>query len=426
MKRRHNTQILIAGAGPAGLMLAVACAEVGLSVVLADQNLHQVWPRRYGVWAQDLAPMNLDSVFGHSWKNASVWLDKARQHTWESSYGCLDNRRTAEVLLERFQRAGGESLAANVVSLDKRSDLVLVEVEGGFRFAASLFVDATGAGRWVKRSGGADAFQTAYGALVETEGHGMNLDTATWMDFRDPSPQARPLSGDIPSFLYAMPFSPTRCFVEETVLISKPEVPVPILKERLRLRLEDRGIHVLEILEEEFCRIPMNLPIPDLRSGIFGFGAAASMVHPATGYSVAFAARMAPLLAHALRENIEMWTKCPDMLAKSMWSVLWSAERLRAEALYRFGADVLATFDADQLRDFFDAFFRTPESSWRGYLSRGLTPWEVGGVMWKVHAECAPAIKRELYKAVLKDPGSIARGWLNMGSSGTRKSRTRR
>ena len=44
----------------------------------------------------------------------------------------------------------------------------------------------------------------------------------------------------------------------------------------------------------------MNLPLPFKKQFVLGFGGAASMVHPASGYMVGSLLRRAPLLAQKL------------------------------------------------------------------------------------------------------------------------------
>ncbi len=54
-----------------------------------------------------------------------------------------------------------------------------------------------------------------------------------------PHPRAR-----LPTFLYAMPFSPTKIFLEETSLVARPIIPFPELKLRLEKRMQHLGIKV--------------------------------------------------------------------------------------------------------------------------------------------------------------------------------------
>ena len=48
----------------------------------------------------------------------------------------------------------------------------------------------------------------------------------------------------LPTFLYAMPFSDTRLFLEETSLVARPAVPFEELKRRLDARLAHYGIKI--------------------------------------------------------------------------------------------------------------------------------------------------------------------------------------
>ena len=63
-------------------------------------------------------------------------------------------------------------------------------------------------------------------------------------------------------------------------------MPYATLKQRLERRLAHRGVAVLDVEHEEFCLFPMNLPLPDLQQPVLGFGGAASIVHPSSGYMV--------------------------------------------------------------------------------------------------------------------------------------------
>ena len=49
---------------------------------------------------------------------------------------------------------------------------------------------------------------------------------------------------EVPSFLYAMPVSDGRVFLEETCLVAKPPLPFSVLKRRLERRLGAMGLKV--------------------------------------------------------------------------------------------------------------------------------------------------------------------------------------
>ena len=89
----------------------------------------------------------------------------------------------------------------------------------------------------------------------------------------------------LPTFLYAMPFSKTRVFLEETSLVARPAVAFEELRERLRARMAHMGIRVTAVEEEEFCLIPMGGVLPKFPQRVLGIGGTGGMVHPSTGES---------------------------------------------------------------------------------------------------------------------------------------------
>ena len=145
-----------------------------------------------------------------------------------------------------------------------------------------------------------------------------------WRRLRDPNPDA----GDCeltPTFLYALPFSETDIFVEETVLTSRPTTPIEACRSRLETRLRQLDIHPLEVHEEENCFIPMGGPIPRIEESRFAclpFGAAAGFVHPATGYSLLQSIRLAPAVADAI---VDGWSKPAAAPPREVWAPRSSA-----------------------------------------------------------------------------------------------------
>jgi lycopene beta-cyclase len=69
-----------------------------------------------------------------------------------------------------------------------------------------------------------------------------------FMDWRDSHLQTvadlRENNDKLPTFLYAMPFSKTRVFVEETSLVARPALNFDELKDRMYARLKHLGIKV--------------------------------------------------------------------------------------------------------------------------------------------------------------------------------------
>ncbi|CAN0594832.1 unnamed protein product, partial [Laminaria digitata] len=171
-------------------------------------------------------------------------------------------------------------------------------LEGGGAVQARVVVDASGAGtsHTQRRGAGATGAQVAYGQTVRAPGHGLPLHEMLLMDFSDPG-----LSPSDPvTFLYAMPLSPDVVFLEETVLVASPAPPISTLKVCLQRRVDALGINVTEVLDEERCVIPMGGALPPGPQRVVPFGAAAGMVHPATGYSLNRVLAIAPTLAETI------------------------------------------------------------------------------------------------------------------------------
>src|SRR3954453_16148886 len=145
------------------------------------------------------------------------------------------------------------------------------------------------------RDGRPAAEQTAYGLVVD-EGVAAPLvapGEALFMDWRQE--HGRP-GAAWPTFLYAVPLGGGRVLLEEPSLARRPGLPLSELRERLRARLAHRGVHPPADAGEERVRFPVEGPIGTTLAPGPAFGAAGALVHPATGFSVATALRLAPLL----------------------------------------------------------------------------------------------------------------------------------
>ena len=181
---------------------------------------------------------------------------------------------------------------------------------------ARLILDATGHSRkFIQYDQKFDpAYQGAYGYIATVESHPFNKDAMLFMDWRDDYAQDDPAFfrriSDLPSFLYAMPFSETEIFLEETSLVAKPIAPFDDLKERLQRRLQHLGIKVLDKREEEYCVIPMGGVLPKKPQTVLGIGGTAGMVHPSTGYMISRMLGAAPGLADTIIDQLSQGRRC--------------------------------------------------------------------------------------------------------------------
>ena len=249
-----------------------------------------------------------------------------------------------------------------------------VVCNSGNIFQARVVIDAIGhKSPFIRRPNhGPVAQQAAYGVVGRFSSPPVDSRQFVLMDFR-PDHLSKAELKEPPSFLYAMDFGEGVFFVEETSLACAPPLTWSNLKERLYARLSNRGIEIQEVLHEEHCLFPMDLPLPDRNQSLLAFGGSASMVHPASGYMVGALLRRAPTLAKQLAEAIAIEPALDsEILAKKGWQVLWTNELVQRHRLYQFGLERLMSFDEARLRSFFATFFRLPREDWSGFLANTL------------------------------------------------------
>jgi lycopene cyclase-like protein len=236
-------------------------------------------------------------------------------------------------------------------------------------------------------SGLGGAEQTAFGVKVAAEmarpvvGPG----EAVFMDWRQPLPGPA-------TFLYAVPLPDGRVLLEETSLARRPGLPFAQLRERLLARLATFDIDPGNA-EVERVRIPLEssrarCPAPTRSRGrpalpvyrrgvtdwgvarglwttsgcewrVLPFGAAAGMVHPATGYGVGEALRLAPKVADAIVRGG----------APEAHRVVWSARARVVHRLRRAGLGTLLQLVPGEHAAFFELFFGLPAHRQRAFLS---------------------------------------------------------
>ncbi len=138
-------------------------------------------------------------------------------------------------------------------------------------------------------------------------------------------------------------------------------------------------------------------PSPD-EPAVVAFGARAGLIHPATGYSLTRSAAVAPRLADAVVAGAADGLR-GEALARRARSAVRSADDRRVEALLDFGGSLLATWSADDICAFFEAFFSLPQADWAGLLQRDVGPWRLANVMARVERASPASIRRQLWRA---------------------------
>ncbi|HIK43581.1 MAG TPA: lycopene cyclase family protein [Leptolyngbyaceae cyanobacterium M65_K2018_010] len=399
--------VLVIGAGPAGLSLVAALAEQGLAVQgLAPTPPAMPWSNTYGIWADELEDLGLTSFLSHRWKDCVVHV-RGKTLPLHRDYGLLDRDRIQAHWLGQAEQGQVQWHQGKAMAIHRVGDLTQVTTETGTILSARLVIDATGhQSNLLQRSPHPQlAFQAAYGLVGRFSKPPIEPHQMVLMDYRDdhlsPEEQQTP-----PTFLYAMDLGDDLYFVEETSLAHHPAIAIATLEHRLYQRLHHRGVEVKEVHHIERCLFPMNLPLPDFSQPVVGFGGAASMVHPASGYMVGALLRRGPGLAQAVATSLKDSRLTSTQVAQTAWQALWPPARLRKHFLYLFGLENLMAFNAAQLNHFFEAFFQLETEAWSGFLADSLSLPELIQAMVGLFGRASNDVRWGLMRSVV-DYGSL-------------------
>ncbi|MFN5160355.1 MAG: lycopene beta cyclase [Cyanobacteriota bacterium] len=366
-------EVLVIGAGPAALAIIAALAEEGVAVqALAAADPEAPWVNTYGIWADEVEALGLASLLEHRWSRTLSWFGP--EPTFHGrEYGLFHKQKLQHHWLGVAERAGVVWHRGSAARLVHHVDGSTVSTAEGQQLQARLVVDASGHQPVFvnRRLDGPVAGQAAYGIVGRFSAPPIEPGQFVFMDYRPDHLRPEELA-EPPTFLYAMDLGDGLFFVEETSLALAPAVPFPTLRDRLHRRLAHRGVRVEEIQHEEFCLFPMNPPLPDLGPRVVGFGGAAGMVHPASGYMVGGLLRRAPGLAAAIAAGLQDPALSAEGLAAAAWEALWPPELRWKHSFFRFGLEKLMRFEEARLRHHFGAFFQLPSEQWYGFLTNTL------------------------------------------------------
>ena len=425
--------VLVLGSGPAARAIAALLSSAKNSkqfdILVADSNYDRRWAPNYGVWQDEWQSIcelyeSFDMPLGKECVDR-LWLktdcffggsfdipveDRMRL---ERPYCRVDRdalRRTLSPASEVVTENGGEgnanyrviranhvskATAVNVyspsgsITHDENGTIICLQSKDGevTQVRSKLIVDCTGHESSIvlkddRAKSIPPGFQIAYGMLVEVdETNSPNKDyigpydkeAMTLFDYRtDHFPEeSNELSKAerAPTFMYAMPLKENRIFFEETSLVARPALSFQECKERCMTRLEYLGIKVTRIEEEEFCYIPMGGPLPAKDQRVIGFGGAAAMVHPSTGYHLCRAMMGAGAVANIIREELTNANWNPDRAAARAYNAIWSPTNIAQRNFAVFGGEFLMKQNVVGLRGFFDGFFKLPLPLWGGFLA---------------------------------------------------------
>jgi len=371
--------LVVVGGGPAGLAVAQQVSEAGLSVCAIDPNPRLIWPNNYGVWVDEFEAMDLLDCLDKTWSGAVVYIDDKTKKDLDRPYGRVNRKLLKSKMLQKCISNGVKFHQAKVIKVIHEESKSMLICNDGVTVQATVVLDATGFSRCLVQYDKPynPGYQVAYGILAEVEEHPFDVDKMLFMDWRDShldnDLKLKERNSKIPTFLYAMPFSSTKIFLEETSLVARPGLRMDDIQDRMVARLKHLGINVKSIEEDEQCVIPMGGPLPVLPQRVVGIGGTAGMVHPSTGYMVARTLAAAPIVANAIVQYLGSDRGLlGDEVSARVWKDLWPIERRRQREFFCFGMDVLLKLDLPGTRRFFDAFFNLEPHYWHGFLSSRL------------------------------------------------------
>mmetsp|Transcript_1306 Transcript_1306/g.4544 ORF Transcript_1306/g.4544 Transcript_1306/m.4544 type:complete len:839 (+) Transcript_1306:245-2761(+) len=383
LKPNARLDALVVGVGPAGLCLAAELAAQGLEVGLVGPDTPFV--NNYGVWVDEFQQLGLEDALQIRYKDCVWWAgdeaERGKGNSLGREYGFVHRGKLRSVLLSRCASRGVAYMntLVNEISI-RESDSVVLTREGASVSAKSVIL-ATGHNRELLEyiEGPPPGWQTAYGVEIRTkEKHGYRPDTAVFMDYlqSDPEESAPEGSWRVPSFLYVLPTDEHTVFLEETCMVSRVQLPFDELKRRLYVRMEQQGLRLddatnVTMLEEEASWIPLGGTNPVVPQRTLAFGAAAGMVHPASGYSIVNSLSMAKPFAEAVAQGLREGGAA--LASEKAWNVIWSDDRRRQKGFHVFGMELILSLQLDQLRGFFRTFYRLPAPLWQGFLSHKLS-----------------------------------------------------
>ncbi|MCZ2820729.1 lycopene cyclase family protein [Modestobacter sp. VKM Ac-2977] len=381
--------VVVAGAGPAGLSVAAACAARGLGVVVVAPHLRP-WHQTYGMWADELDAVST-ALLGDTARTegppplgrrypVTVVRTTAGSQDIGRSYARLHNDVVHGLLLGQLRAGGGATRTGSVAAVHQDPAGQVVTLADGTTLTGGMVIDARGGGP-------GSAHQRAWGERVTGDLGGLVPDGGAllmdWAVLREDG-AAQP-----PAFLYGMGLDDGTTLLEATSLAARPPVPLPHLRDRLHRLIAEAGLRIAD--RPERVAIPLDAAVR--RSDGVPVGAAAGLVHPATGYSVATSLRAGSTIADAVLAGAD---------AAAVRALVRSARQRATLGLLGLGREVLVGLDEAETDAFFQAFFSLPEQAWVAYLDVGSAPTSIAATMLRVARALPPPARRRLVATVVR------------------------
>ncbi|WP_267388497.1 lycopene beta-cyclase CrtY [Sphingomonas sp. GC_Shp_3] len=355
MAEVHHCDLAIVGGGLAGGLLALAIHQrrPDLDLRLVEESDHFGGNHVWSFFAADVAPENrwlIAPLVSYGWAGYDV-VFPGHARTIDQHYYSIESERLDQRIRQRLAPAA--LMTGQRVLAVARDGVMLA---GGDRIAAKGVIDARGP---------ADLGQLDLG-WQKFVGHEYDL--------ADPHEIDRPTVMDATvsqaegyRFVYCLPFTATRMFIEDTYYSDTPDLDGPGLGARIHAYAALRGWAPERLLREEAGVLPVAMD-GDFESywksggaGVAKAGMRAGLFHPMTGYSLPDAVRLAALVAGTddlsgaalhdltLDHARQLWRARGfyRILARMLFRAAEPAERYRVlERFYRLDPGLIGRFYA--------------------------------------------------------------------------------
>jgi lycopene beta-cyclase len=383
--------VLVVGGGPAGMALAAACGRLGLVTGLLDPSPDRPWTATYGMWSREIPADLPASVVAARAAGRAIALTE-HQLGWE--YAVLDVPALHAHLAD--QLTGVHVHAGRAVGSPRRGTVALAD---GSELRAAVVVDAGGRVRPLDptRARRTPAEQTAYGLVIDAQAAAplTGPGDALFMDWRADHGEA-----GWPTFLYAVPLGGGQVLVEETSLARRPGLPLSALRRRLHARLAHHGVRIPESARSEKVSFPLDQPRHHGTDAL-GFGAAAPLIHPATGFSVAASLHLAPKVAAVLAAHLP---DDPDAALAAAGHAVWPRAARAIHGFRLIGLEALLQMPSADVPSFFETFFSLPEAHRWTYLTARDDVRGTAVAMGHLFRLADGRLRRHLVRSALRRP----------------------